>query len=206
MPLLTREEAELLRIHVAQLRRESAKALAERRINGFDKLRLDQECDAFEQWIANKLAGTFLILSDQAAMRKSPRYLFALRVRNKATEGRKAYSGWVVRQGGTANWRAASHVETAEFTDKFESNGTKSYIRRDGITVVRVWPRKGKAEGQEQEQQEPNTVPEATEVSVEEGMELAKQEGTSVMFRPDGRECALVLNFNVGEAAAQTSL
>jgi hypothetical protein len=124
MALFTRKDYELLAAMVEDIRHESRVALLERRKNGFEHRKTDQECDGLLESLKGKLAATRMILADKEAMKKSPAFAFVIKRKTKP---------WLFRRAAV-NFRELAwtmHVDEEEAEDRLNEES-----KRDRYTII----------------------------------------------------------------------
>jgi hypothetical protein len=169
-----REQLEQDLMWLETQRAEGARMLVGGKINGFQKLALDQEIDAAERKCRGKLAGVRMAITDRETMIRSGKLRYWKRSKGKL----------LIRSHGTdAPWR---------FTTQAALDG----LRAAGYFLVELKsfpPRNGEATpGVGDDIDAASPLPSKREVSVEEARKLM-EEGCQIIWRPDGRECALVV-------------
>lgn len=157
-----------------------ARLLVEGRITGFDKLALDREIDTAEQKCRGKLAGVRMAITDRETMIRSGKMVYWKR---SAKTGQL-----LIKRHGEYGWR----VTTQQYLDQLRATGY-FVIEMKGFP-----PRNGEASsmnGGHADTVDASPLPFARrEVTLEEAKQLVA-EGAQVIWRPDGRECAVVIEY-----------
>jgi hypothetical protein len=119
-----REQLEQDLLWLDAQRAEGARLLVAGKINGFQKLNLDRECDAAERECRNKLAAVRLVISDREAMIRSGKLRYWKRSKGKLL---------IKAHGKESPWRITTQAEI----DRLRAAGyflveLKGFPPRDG--------------------------------------------------------------------------